>query len=149
MIALRGPYPRAVICFCLLWQAASVGCTATNEGSLNPQKLESSSPPSEQKSAEAKGQTDRPRVYGQWYPDSGAVQSVSDVSSDGTIVTLDDGSLWLIEEVDRIYTTLWLPLDKVRVHSRTIDVKGQTFEAYSLHHLEEDERVYARFIGHR
>ena len=34
---------------------------------------------------------------------------VDEVMSDGEIVKLEDGSLWVIDFVDRIDTMLWLP----------------------------------------
>jgi len=38
---------------------------------------------------------------------------VKSVSSDGAVVILEDGSVWEIDEIDRIDTRLWLPTTNI------------------------------------
>jgi hypothetical protein len=47
---------------------------------------------------------------------TGACESghwVSEVTGDGSIVILEDGSRWLVDAVDRVDSALWLPTDSV------------------------------------
>lgn len=44
---------------------------------------------------------------------------IQSVSSDGETVKLEDGSLWQVDAIGRIYTMLWLPVQKVMVCGST------------------------------
>jgi hypothetical protein len=45
---------------------------------------------------------------------------ISSVSSDGEIVTLEDGSVWQVDSIDRIDTALWLPTEDVVICGNTM-----------------------------
>jgi hypothetical protein len=38
---------------------------------------------------------------------------IDSVTSDGRIVVLEDGSVWEVESLDRIVSTLWLPTSEI------------------------------------
>lgn len=47
---------------------------------------------------------------------SGACDSghwIQEVTSDGSIVTLEDGSIWKVSHIDTIDSMLWLPVDNI------------------------------------
>ena len=38
---------------------------------------------------------------------------ITEVLSDGAVIELEDGSLWLIDEIDRVDTAIWLPISNI------------------------------------
>jgi hypothetical protein len=38
---------------------------------------------------------------------------IAEVMNDGSVIELEDGSIWLIDDIDRIYTALWLPISNI------------------------------------
>jgi hypothetical protein len=56
---------------------------------------------------------------------------VNSVSSDGQIVVLEDGSIWEVDSLDRIDSSLWLPTeDIVACDDKLINVdSGDAVEA--------------------
>jgi hypothetical protein len=40
---------------------------------------------------------------------------IDEVLNDGAIIELEDGSIWLVDEIDRIYTAIWLPVSNIVV----------------------------------
>lgn len=63
--------------------------------------------PSPKKPQTAKEQ---PAVYGSDCESGHWIQSVID---DGSIIKLEDGSVWKVESIDTITSTLWLPVSEV------------------------------------
>jgi hypothetical protein len=52
---------------------------------------------------------------------------VDHVTDDGSVVILEDGSVWLIDPVDQVDTGLWLPTDEVvACPGRLIDTDDRT-----------------------
>ena len=45
----------------------------------------------------------------------GADESIEEVSSNGAIITLSDGSIWKVSPLDQLDTALWLPVSDVRI----------------------------------
>lgn len=45
---------------------------------------------------------------------------ITEVENDGAVITLSDGSMWLVDEVDRVDTVLWLPTENVVICGKTI-----------------------------
>ena len=56
------------------------------------------------------------------------------MSSGGAMVTLEDGSIWEINSLDRIDTSLWLPVTDYR---------------YTLINTEDGEKALAKYISSR
>ena len=63
------------------------------------------------------------------------VQSKTD---DGSIVILEDGSVWQIDPVDQIDTALWLPMTDITV----VEVVG----GYLLINTDDGEKAHARLL---
>jgi hypothetical protein len=40
---------------------------------------------------------------------------IDEVLNDGAIIELEDGSIWLVDDIDRIYTAIWLPVSNIVV----------------------------------
>jgi hypothetical protein len=38
---------------------------------------------------------------------------ITEVMNDGAVIELEDGSLWLVDEIDQISTMLWLPVTNI------------------------------------
>jgi hypothetical protein len=64
---------------------------------------------------------------------------VQDKSDDGSVVTLEDGSTWLISLLDRIDTSLWLPAENVVVQ--------ESGGGYRLINADSGDVVEAAFLG--
>ena len=65
-------------------------------------------------------------------------------SDNGAFVTLEDGSLWEINSIDRIDTSLWLPITDITVilsHDPIGDYK------YELIDTEGGEKALSKYVG--
>jgi len=40
---------------------------------------------------------------------------IKSISDDGSIIILEDGSVWQVDDIDQIYSALWLPIEEVIV----------------------------------
>ena len=78
------------------------------------------------------------------YSGVGGGHWVREVSNNGAIVTLEDGSLWEISAADRIDTALWLPTINITVlksQSAVGDYK------YTLVNKDDGEKALAKYLG--
>ena len=69
---------------------------------------------------------------------------IDEVSSNGAIVTLEDGSMWDIATIDRIDTAIWLPTTDITV-MRDRRLVGDY--KYVLVNTEDGEKAHARYLG--
>jgi len=69
---------------------------------------------------------------------------VSEVSDGGTIVTLEDGSLWEISALDRVDTALWLPTTSITVLESRSPVGNYK---YILINKDDGEKALAKYLG--
>jgi hypothetical protein len=77
---------------------------------------------------------------GDLYADTGSGHWIQNVSSDGAVVTLEDGSLWSIDGADRYMTAIWLVVDD-------ITVRDDAGSHYTLINTDEGETAAARYLG--
>jgi len=77
------------------------------------------------------------------YPATGRGHWIDSVSSNGRLVTLEDGSLWEVAAVDQITTMLWLPITDVTVRS-IVGVAGFNYE---LVNTEDGEKAAAKLLS--
>ncbi len=78
------------------------------------------------------------------YAGVGSGHWIKEVSSNGAYITLEDGSLWEVNELDRIDTGLWLAVTNITVISSKEPV-GQF--RYELLNTEDGEKALARYLG--
>jgi hypothetical protein len=82
-----------------------------------------------------------PVVAADVYLDTGGGHWIQEVNSNGAVITLEDGSLWRVDELDRIDTALWLPVDN-------ITVLNDYGDHYRLVNTDEDGEVAnATYLG--
>jgi hypothetical protein len=67
---------------------------------------------------------------------------IDDVSSNGSVITLEDGSTWLVSPLDTVTTSIWLTVDSIKV-ARSRD-PGYP---YLLINTDEGETAAARFVA--
>ncbi|SRR5581483_855465 len=81
------------------------------------------------------GQTEYIPSKGHW---------VDEVSSNGAIISLEDGSMWDVATLDRIDTALWLPTTDITVMR---DPKPIGDYKYILVNTEDGEKAHAKYLG--
>lgn len=69
---------------------------------------------------------------------------IQSTSSGGAMITLEDGSIWEINPVDRVDTMLWLPITDITVLRATSPVGDYK---YLLVNTEDGEKALAKYIG--
>jgi hypothetical protein len=57
----------------------------------------------------------QPPSSGEVYFDTGSGHWIQDITPDGAVITLEDGSRWLVDPIDRLDTELWLAVDDITV----------------------------------
>ena len=73
-----------------------------------------------------------------------AGHSIQSTSNSGSIIVLEDGSMWEINAMDRIDTALWLPITDItvlRASSRIGECK------YVLVNKDDGEKALAKYLG--
>ena len=61
----------------------------------------------------------------------------------GKILKTSDGSIYEIDDVDTIDTSLWLPITDLLVCSRPFNYKGRVYFLYDIINLDDKEKVTA------
>lgn len=74
------------------------------------------------------------------YVGTGGGHWIESVNSDGSIITLEDGSVWSINDYDRIDTMLWLPITDITV----LD----SGDGYILVNTDDGEKAHAQLLRH-
>jgi hypothetical protein len=77
--------------------------------------------------------------------------SLSAVDGDGAILTMISGSIWKVDDVDRVDSGLWLGAEDVLICSETISLPGgRATSVYTIINKEEGgEEVSATRLGHK
>jgi hypothetical protein len=69
---------------------------------------------------------------------------IESVSSNGAIVTLEDGSMWEINSIDQIYTSIWLPITDITVLVSRSPIGPYQ---YVLVNKDDGEQALAKYLG--
>jgi hypothetical protein len=69
---------------------------------------------------------------------------IQSTSSGGAMITLEDGSIWEVNPIDRVDTMLWLPVTDITVFRATSPVADYK---YLLVNTEDGEKALAKYIG--
>src|ERR1035441_8267179 len=64
--------------------------------------------------------------------------TIKEVDGDGAILIMASGSIWKVDEVDRVDSGLWLPIEDVLICSQTIPVNGTSVTIYTIINKEEN-----------
>ena len=64
----------------------------------------------------------------------------------GTLIVLEDGSLWQINPFERINAALWLPISNISVTEST---SGSLSYNYLLVNTDDGEKAHAKYLGQR
>jgi hypothetical protein len=77
--------------------------------------------------------------------------TIDEVAGDGAILTMLSGSIWKVDDVDRVDSGLWLGTEDVLICSQAIRIKGGgTSVTYTILNKDESgEEVSAARIGHK
>jgi hypothetical protein len=78
------------------------------------------------------------------YVATGSGHWLTESVSDGAILTLEDGSVWRVNPMDRVDTALWLPVSNVTVLERP-----DSPVSYLLVNTDDDEKAVACFLGRK
>lgn len=81
---------------------------------------------------------------GRLYAAVGRGHWIDEVTSGGAIVTLEDGSMWEISSIDRIDTSLWLPVTDITVLEADRPIGDYR---YLLVNTEDGEKALAKYLG--
>jgi hypothetical protein len=74
------------------------------------------------------------------YPNTGDHTQTTN-SSDGSIIVLEDGSIWIVAPTDQATTSLWLDTASITVND------GSSTPAYDLVNTDNQETATANYIG--
>jgi len=80
---------------------------------------------------------DYPTSKGHW---------IDEVSSDGAIIILEDGSVWSVDSADQSDTSVWLSTTDISVAHLTRPVGDYKF---LLRNTEDHEKAHAKYLGQK
>lgn len=78
------------------------------------------------------------------YVGSGGGHWIKSKADDGGIIILEDGSMWEINSIDRIDTSLWLPITNITVTKASSPIGDYK---YTLLNTEDREKALAKYLG--
>jgi len=78
------------------------------------------------------------------YVGSGGGHWIKSKADNGGIIILEDGSMWEINSLDRIDTSLWLPITNITVIKASSPIGDYK---YTLINTEDGEKALAKFLG--
>lgn len=70
---------------------------------------------------------------------------IQEISSNGKFILLEDGSIWEVDDVDQVFTSIWLPVTEVVIVARRY--KGVVL--YEMLNTDDGESAFVRFAGVR
>ena len=73
-----------------------------------------------------------------FYSSPGDGHWIKSQSDDGTIITLEDDSVWQVDPLDRIDTSLWLPITDITV--------VESDDGYLLINTDDGEKANAQLL---
>lgn len=78
------------------------------------------------------------------YAGTGARHWIQSKADNGGIIVLEDGSMWEINSLDRVDTSLWLPITDITVVRATSPIGDYK---YTLINTEDAEKALAKYLG--
>lgn len=87
-----------------------------------------------------------PRDNQNKYPVIGSGHWIKKNIDSGSLITLEDGSLWKIDPINKIDAMLWLPVSSITVKESS---KGSPGYDYLLINTDDGEKAHAKYMGKR
>lgn len=81
---------------------------------------------------------------GSTYLGLGSGHWIKEKGDGGSLIILEDGSVWKIHLLDRIYTTLWLPITSITVLESESPIGNYK---YLLINIDDGEKALAKYLG--
>jgi hypothetical protein len=78
------------------------------------------------------------------YTGSGSGHRIRSTADSGAVVVLEDGSMWGINAIDRIDTSLWLPIGNITILKASPPVGEYK---YSLVNTDDKDKALAKYLG--
>jgi hypothetical protein len=78
------------------------------------------------------------------YTGSSGGHWIKSKSGNGSMIFLEDGSMWEINSLDRINTALWLPITNITILKASQSVGDYK---YTLVNKDDGEKALAKFLG--
>jgi len=78
------------------------------------------------------------------YTGSGGGHWIKSKSNNGSMIVLEDGSMWEINSLDQIDTALWLPITNITILKASQPVGDYK---YTLVNKDDGEKALAKFLG--
>jgi hypothetical protein len=72
------------------------------------------------------------------YSSTGEGHWIKSKNDDGDIITLEDGSIWQVDPMDRVDTAVWLPITNITVL--------ESEDGYLLINTDDDEKANAQLL---
>jgi len=85
-------------------------------------------------------------IAGKVYAGVGGGHWIQKNIDSGTFITLEDGSLWKIDPLDKIDAMLWLPISNITVTESTTGSPGYD---YLLINTDDGEKAHAKYMGQK
>jgi hypothetical protein len=66
---------------------------------------------------------------------------INEVTRRGSLVVLEDGSIWKVDAVDRVTTMLWLPVDNIAI------VQSEVAGKYIMVNTTQNQQATVEYLG--
>ena len=83
----------------------------------------------------------------QFFRDCDGDHWISSNSNSGKIIILEDGSKWLIDDIDTIDTGLWMVTEEIVVRRTIVKTGKNNIILYELINTDNDEEVSAERVN--
>ncbi len=90
--------------------------------------------------------SDRPKQNTGQYPGGGSGHWIQENIGGGSMIILEDGSIWKVDPLDIIEASLWLPISNITV---VISNNGSPGYDYLLINTDDGEKAHAKFLGNK
>jgi hypothetical protein len=88
--------------------------------------------------------TSNPKQNTGQYPGWSNGHWIQENSDNGSMIVLEDGSIWKIDPLDKIDAMLWLPISSITVVTSD---NGSAGYEYLLINTDDGEKVHAKYLG--
>ncbi len=91
-------------------------------------------------------QADRPKSSTSQYAGGSSGHWIQENINSGSMIILEDGSIWKIDTLDRIDASLWLPISNITIVTSS---NGSPGYGYLLINTDDGEKAHAKYLGNK